>query len=109
MHTGVDTGFRDIPHGSTLHHVPYGKPLDGFIFRRAPRAVGASDEFDMATAVLVATVIASLLSLKAFEKQSSALSLNFIRTPPLASSLSIRQTHEFVGCLLLNANVVVPI
>jgi len=58
----VNAGLRDIPHSGTLDHVPHGKPLDGLVLRGAPRAIRASDELDMATAVLVTTIISSFLS-----------------------------------------------
>ena len=64
IHTDVNTGLADITNGSALHHVPHGEPLDGLIFGHTARAVRATDWVDMATPLLVATVISSFFRLR---------------------------------------------
>ena len=61
--TRVDASLADIPHGSTLNHVPDGEPLDSLVLGHAARAVRAADKVDMATSLLVATAGPSFLSL----------------------------------------------
>lgn len=63
IHTDVHTGLADITDSGALHHVPHGESLDGLIFGHTTRAVRATDWIDMATALLVATVISSLFRL----------------------------------------------
>ena len=57
---GVDTGIGDIPHGGSLHDVPDDELLDGLVLRAGLGAVGAPHELNVATAMLVAPVIATL-------------------------------------------------
>ena len=54
---GVDTGVGDIPHGGSLHNVPDDELLDSLVLGAGLGAVGAPDELDVTTAVLVATAI----------------------------------------------------
>ena len=56
----VNAGVGDVPHGGGLHDVPDDKLLDGLVLGAGLGAVGAPHELDMATAVLVAPVIATL-------------------------------------------------
>ena len=63
QHTRVDTGLADITDSRALNHVPHSETLDGLVLADASRAVGAADEVDVATALLVASVISSLLGL----------------------------------------------
>ncbi len=58
----IDAGLLNIPHCSLLHDVPHQKPLDCLVLRAAFPAVGAADELDMSTAVLVATAVSALES-----------------------------------------------
>jgi hypothetical protein len=58
---GEDRGVRDITDSSRLDHVADGETLDGLVLGRASRAVAASDGLDVAAALLVATVVLSLL------------------------------------------------
>lgn len=67
--TGVNASLADISNSSTLHHVPHSEPLDRLVLGDAARAVGATDEGNMATTLLVATTGASLLSLDSDEKR----------------------------------------
>ncbi len=62
--TGVDTGLADITNGSALDHVPHGETLDGLVLSNDTRAVGAADDGNVATALLVASIISSLLGLR---------------------------------------------
>jgi hypothetical protein len=61
--TRIDAGVADISDGRTFDHVSYGEALDRLIFPYTTRAVGATHEFDMATAFLVATTTSSFLCL----------------------------------------------
>lgn len=72
VRTGVDGRLADITDGSTLDHVPHSEPLDRLVLRDTARAVRAADEANMATALLVASVIPSLLSLYPKRNHSSA-------------------------------------
>lgn len=58
---GEDGGIRDITNGSRLDHVADGESLDCLVLGRAARAVAASDGLGVAAALLVATVVLSLL------------------------------------------------
>jgi len=58
----IDTGLLHIPHSSLLNNVPHEEPLDGLVLRAAFAAVGAADEFDVSTSVLVPTAIPTLES-----------------------------------------------
>lgn len=62
--TRVDTGLADITNGSALYHVAHGEALDGLVLSNASRAVRAANEGDVATSLLVAAVISSLLCLQ---------------------------------------------
>ena len=57
---GIHAGFRDISHSSGLNDVPDDELLDSLILGHTLGAVGATDGLDMATPVLVATVISAL-------------------------------------------------
>jgi len=61
--TRVHAGIADIPNSCTLDHVPHCKALDRLVLRNAARAVGATHEVDLATALPVAAAISSFLSL----------------------------------------------
>ncbi len=62
--TSIGTGLTDISDSSTLNHVSDGEPLDGLIFGNCSRAVRATEEVYVATALLVATAISSLFRLE---------------------------------------------
>ena len=57
---GVHAGVRDVPHSGGLHNVPDHELLDGLVLGHALGAVGASHELDVATAMLVASVVTAL-------------------------------------------------
>ena len=59
---GVDAGIGDISHGSSLHDVPDDELLDSLILGAGLGAVGASDKLDMATAMLITSVVTALRS-----------------------------------------------
>jgi hypothetical protein len=61
--TREDSRVLDITDGSTLHHVPHSETLDSLVLRYTTRAVGAANEHDVATAVLVSATISSFLGL----------------------------------------------
>jgi hypothetical protein len=61
--TRVDGGLRDVTNSSRLDHVSDSEALDGLVLADASRAVGAADEVNVATAVLVTATGASLLGL----------------------------------------------
>lgn len=61
--TWVDTGFADISNGRALDHVPHRETLDSLIFCDATGAVRATNETDVATALLVTAAISSFLGL----------------------------------------------
>ena len=58
----IDAGFLNISNSSLLHNVPHKKSLDCLVLRAALAAVGAANEFDVATAVLVAATVPALES-----------------------------------------------
>ena len=58
----IDAGFLNISHRGLLDNVPHQESLDGLVLRAALAAVGAADELDVSTAVLVATSISALES-----------------------------------------------
>jgi len=58
----IDTGLLHIPYSSLLNNVPHEEPLDGLILRATFPTVGAADEFDVSTPVLVPTAIPTLES-----------------------------------------------
>lgn len=58
----VDTGFLDVSNSGLLNNVPHKESLDCLVLGAAFAAVGAADEFDMATAVLVASAVSALES-----------------------------------------------
>lgn len=72
-HTLVDGGSADIGNSSRFNHVPHGESLDCLILGNATRAVGASDERDVATALLVPPAITSFRGLKHNTKQKPEL------------------------------------
>merc|ERR1719444_607417 len=53
----VHAGVGDVPHGRGLYDVPDHKLLDGLVLGAGLGAVGAADELDMATAVLVTSSV----------------------------------------------------
>lgn len=60
----VDTGLADISNSGALDHVPHCEPLDRLVLGDAARAVGASDEPDVATSLFVASAGSSFLGLR---------------------------------------------
>jgi hypothetical protein len=62
--TLVDRGILKITNSGTLDHVTDGETLDGLVLGDAASAVEAADRLDVATSVLVATVVSSLGGLK---------------------------------------------
>ena len=62
-HTLVHTSLADITDRRRLDHVTDGEALDSLVLGDASRAVRATNEVDVATAVLVAAVVSSLLGL----------------------------------------------
>lgn len=64
LRTGVHARIADIPDSSTLDHVTDGEALDRLVLAHATRAVRAAHELDVATALLVAAVVSSLLGLQ---------------------------------------------
>lgn len=62
--TSVDGCLADITDSSTLDHVPHGESLDSLVLSNAARAVRATDEGDVATALLVASIRPPFLSLE---------------------------------------------
>ena len=64
-HTLVHTSLADITDRRRLDHVTDGEALDSLVLGDASRAVRATNEVDVATAVLVAAVVSSLLPSKA--------------------------------------------
>lgn len=58
---GEDGGIRNVTDGCRLDHVPDCESLDSLVLGSAPRAVGASDGLDVATALLVTSVGRALL------------------------------------------------
>ena len=56
----VDAGVGDVPDSGGLHNVPDHELLDGLVLGHALGAVGASHELDVATAMLVASVVTAL-------------------------------------------------
>lgn len=61
--TLVDAGVADISDRRAFDHVPDGEAFDGLVFGYCTLAACASQEFDVAAAVLVAASISSFLSL----------------------------------------------
>ena len=57
---GVHAGVGDVSHGSGLHDVPDDELLDGLVLGAGLGAVGAPDELDMATAMLVTSIVSTL-------------------------------------------------
>ena len=57
---GVHAGIGDVPHGGGLHDVPDHELLDGLVLGARLGAVGAPDELDMATAMLVTSIVSTL-------------------------------------------------
>lgn len=53
----VDTGVGQVTDSSSLDDVPDSESLDGLVLGDCSRAVGASDESNVASAVLVATAV----------------------------------------------------
>lgn len=56
-------GLGDVPDGGCLHDVPDDELLDGLVLGHAAGTVGAADGLDVATALLGASIIPSLLGL----------------------------------------------
>jgi hypothetical protein len=63
MRTRVDACVADVSDGGTFDHVSHREALDGLILPYTARAIGATHELDMATALLVAATISSFLCL----------------------------------------------
>ena len=57
---GVHAGVGDVSHGGSLHDVPDDELLDGLVLGAGLGAVGAPDELDMATAMLVTSIVSTL-------------------------------------------------
>ena len=57
---GVHAGFRDVSHCGGLNDVPDDELLDSLVLGHALGAVGAAHGLDMASAVLVTAVVATL-------------------------------------------------
>ena len=57
--TAVHTGVRDVSHGGSLHDVPDHELLDGLVLGASLGAVGAADELDMTTTMLVTTIVST--------------------------------------------------
>ena len=55
LRTRVDRSLADITDGRALDHVPDRKTLNGLVLADASRAVRATDEVDVAAALLVTT------------------------------------------------------
>ena len=53
----VDTGVRQVTDSSSLDDIPDSESLDSLVLGDCSRAVGASDESNVASAVLVATAV----------------------------------------------------
>jgi hypothetical protein len=67
--TLVDKSLSDITDGSQLDHRADGVALDGLVLGDAAGAVGAADGLNVATTVLVASVVSSLDGLFEREKK----------------------------------------
>ena len=57
--TAVHTGIRDVSHGGSLHDVPDHELLDGLVLGASLGAVGAADELDMTTTMLVTSIVST--------------------------------------------------
>ena len=57
----VNASLADIPNRGALDHVPHSEPLDGLVLAYSARAIGATHEGDVATALLVTAAISSFL------------------------------------------------
>ena len=53
-------GVGDVSHGGSLHDVPDDELLDGLVLGASLGAVGAPHELDVATAMLVASIVSTL-------------------------------------------------
>jgi hypothetical protein len=62
--TLINAGVANVPHRGTLNHVPHRKSLDRLVLRDDTRAVGTTQEIDVATAFLVSSAISSFLGLR---------------------------------------------
>jgi len=58
--TGVNAGFRYVSNSSGFNNVPDDKLADGLILWHALGAVGAADVLDMASAMLVSSMVPTL-------------------------------------------------
>ena len=58
--TAVHTGIRDVSHGGSLHDIPDYELLDGLVLGASLGAVGAADELDVSTSMLVTSVVPAL-------------------------------------------------
>ena len=56
----VDTGVGDVPDGGGLHDVPDDELLNGLVLGASLGAVGAADELDVSTSMLVTSVVPAL-------------------------------------------------
>ncbi len=102
--SGTRQGKRTLVHASLaqitnrrrLDHVTDGETLDGLVFGDASRAVRAADKVDVAAAVLVASVVSSLLGLNA---EGSATRLETCQPPCVIqspASPSNTSSHRFL-------------
>ena len=55
----VHAGVGDVPDGGGLHDVPDDELLDGLVLGASLGAVGAADELDMTTTMLVTTIVST--------------------------------------------------
>jgi len=85
-HTRVDAGFVDISDSSTFDHVFHREALDRLVLPYTARAVGATHEFDVATALLVTTAVSSFLCLMDSYVSIRSAELEVIQQPFVASS-----------------------
>lgn len=58
----VNGSLRQVTNGGSFNHVTDSPALNGFVLGDSAAAVDAANEFNVSTAVLVASVISSLLS-----------------------------------------------
>ena len=98
LRTAIDGCLADITDSSTLDHVPHGESLDSLVLSNTARAVRATDEGDVATALLVASIRPPFLSLESKTKFQQG---PFTSAEPVQSSSSAKriQNHELPSSL----------
>ena len=97
LRTAIDGCLADITDSSTLDHVPHGESLDSLVLSNTARAVRATDEGDVATALLVASIRPPFLSLESKTKFQQG---PFTSAKPVQSSSAKRiQNHELPSSL----------